>query len=140
MRHLAGHSMHAAATAAVNRNMKVPSNMSYTTVCMHISQKDCGMVMWLLLYSSAITHDHQAKLLRQAGLSYMGHGMRSNSHTCCQLHMSHSGSQLVAQLLRQHLQGLLRAALTINNSIIDGGRQQLVWSKFSGCCAVMRCH
>jgi len=54
--------------------------------------------------------------------------------------MSHSGSQLMAQLLRQHLQGLLRAALTINNSIIDGGRQQLVWSKFSGCCAVMRCH
>ncbi len=64
----------------------------------------------------------------------------SKSFTCCHLHTSHSGSQLEAQLLRQHLQGLLRAALTINNSIIDGGRQQLVWSKFSGCCAVMRCH
>ena len=113
--------MHAAATAAVNRNAQVPPNKTYTTVCMHISQTDCGMVMWLLLYSSAAAHDYQATSSRQAGLSYMGHGMRSNSFTCCQWHMGHSGSQLVAQRLRQHLQGLLTAALTISNSIFGCG-------------------
>ncbi len=54
MRHLAGHSMHAAAITAVNRDLQVPPNKTYTTVCMHISEQDCGMVMWLLLYISAV--------------------------------------------------------------------------------------
>ena len=60
--------MHAAATAAVNRNMQVAPNKTHTTVCMHISEQHCGMVMWLLLYSSGVAHDRQAKLSRQAEL------------------------------------------------------------------------
>jgi len=86
---------------------------------MQVFGQECGVQMWWLLYSSAVAHDCAES--RQAGLSYTGHGAESNSYTCCQLHMSHFGSQLVAQLLRQHLQGLLRAALTINNSIFGCG-------------------
>jgi len=138
MQHLAGHSMHAAATAAVNCNTQVPPNKTHTAVCMHILEQDCGVVMWLLLYSSAVAHDHQAKLLRQVGLSYIGHGTESTSFTCCQLHMSHSGSQLVAQLLRKHLQGLFSAALTINSGTFGCGGWQLAWS-YLLLCAVTLC-